>query len=116
MGKSQKTTTAHRQIRISNQALQNINEAIGYIAFVAHAPKTAVKVGDVVFATIDRIAKNPLAFKECEELPTKARMYRRALCYSWVLIYRVTESEIIILGLIHAARRPSAIRKLRRIK
>jgi plasmid stabilization system protein ParE len=76
----------------------------------------AIKFGDALFPTIDRIGRNPLAFKECEELPTKSRMYRRVICYSWVIIYKVTDIEIIILGIIHSASRPSARKKLRRIK
>lgn len=116
MGKPQKTPSTPRQVRISTNALQNVNEVTGYIAFIAQAPATAIKVGDAIYAAIDRIERNPLAFRECEELPTTSKKYRRALCYSWVIIYKVTDTEIIILGIIHSARRPSAIRKLRRIK
>lgn len=116
MGKSQKTSPEPRQIRISVSALQNINEVTGYIAFVSQSPVNAIKVGDAIFSTIDRIEKNPLAFKECEELPTKSKMYRRAVCYSWIIVYKVTDTEIIILGVIHGARRPSYIKKLRTVK
>lgn len=82
MGKSQKTSSEPRQIRISVSALQNINEVTGYIAFVSQSPANAIKVGDALFSTIGWIEKNPLAFKECEELPTRSKMYRRAVCYS----------------------------------
>ncbi len=116
MGKSQKTPPVSRQVRISISALQNINEVTGYIAFVSQSPANAIKVGDAIFATIDRIERNPLAFKECEDLPTKSKMYRRALCYSWVIIYKITDTEIIVLGIIHGARRPSASKKLRQVK
>jgi len=77
---------------------------------------TAVKVGDAIFAKIDRIARNPMAFKECVEIPTKTKMYRRAVCLSWIIIYKLTDAEIIILGIIHGARRPSKIRNLRKVK
>ena len=116
MGTPQKTTPTVRQVRISEQALQNINEVTGYIAFIAQSPANAIKVGDALFATINRIERNPFAFKECEELPTKAKLYRRAVCYSWVIIYKITDTEIIILGIIHSARRPSKIKKLRKIQ
>lgn len=116
MGTPQKTSPGTRQVRITISALQNINEVTGYIAFVSQSPANAIKVGDAIFNTIDRIEKNPLAFKECEELSTKSKLYRRALCYSWVIIYKITETEIIILGIIHAARRPSSIKKLRKVK
>ena len=42
-------------IRISNNAYQNINEITGYIAFVKYQPLNAMKVGDAIFAVIDRI-------------------------------------------------------------
>jgi plasmid stabilization system protein ParE len=74
------------QVRISVNALQNIEEITGYIAFVNQQPLNAIKVGDALFKTMDRIAINPLAFRECEELPTKTKMYRRAACYSWWII------------------------------
>jgi len=77
---------------------------------------TAAKVGDSVFKTIDRIANNPFAFRECEEIRTKTKMYRRAVCLSWFIIYRVKTNEITILGIIHQSRRPSGRGKLRKIK
>ena len=44
--------------------------------------ENAIKIGDTIFNTIDRIAENPFAFKECEELPTKNKIYRKAICKS----------------------------------
>lgn len=117
MGTSSKATISRsREVRISSQAFQNINEVTGYIAFVDQSPLNAIKVGDALFQTIDRIERNPLAFKECRELPTKSKMYRHAVCYSWTIIYKITDIEIIILGVIHGARRPSAIKSLRKIR
>lgn len=117
MDSQKKTPSANsRQVRISIEALQNINEITGYIAFVEKAPLTAIKVGDIIFATISRIERNPTAFKECEEISTKTKMYRRAVCFSWIIIYKITDTEIIILGIIHAARRYSKIRHLRKVK
>jgi plasmid stabilization system protein ParE len=116
MGPQEKTTPKNYQVRVSVNAIQNIEEITGYIAFVNQQPLNAVKVGDALFATIDRISRNPLAFKECEELPTKAKMYRRATCFSWLIIYRIMAKQIVILGVIHSSRRPSRIKSLRKIK
>ena len=66
MDRSKKTTPKTYQVRISVNALQNIEEITGYIAFVNLQPLNAIKVGDALFKTIDRIAFNPLAFRECE--------------------------------------------------
>jgi plasmid stabilization system protein ParE len=116
MGPQEKTTPKNYQVRISVNALQNIEEITGYIAFVNQQPLNAIKLGDAFFATIDRISLNPLAFRECEELPTKAKIYRRATCFSWLLIYRIGGDQIVILGVIHSSRRPSRIKSLRKIK
>ena len=68
MGRQKKTTTETYPLRISINALQNIDEITGYIAFINHQPLNAIKVGDALFKSFDKIASYPFAFKECEEL------------------------------------------------
>jgi len=116
MGLQEKAASKNYEVRVSANALQNIEEITGYIAFVNQQPLNAAKVGDALFATIDRITLNPFAFRECEEIPTKDKIYRRATCLSWYIIYRVNDGEILVLGVIHCSRRPSRIRSLRKIK
>jgi plasmid stabilization system protein ParE len=71
MGHQEKATPKSYEVRVSINALQNIEEITGYIAFVKQQPLNAIKVGDALFATIDHISVNPFAFREGEELPTK---------------------------------------------
>lgn len=115
MAKQKKAIATTRKVRVSNIALQNINEITGYIAFVNQQPLNSTKVGDAFFRLFDRIEQNPFAFKECIELRTKTKMYRQAVCYSWLVIYKITTPEIIILGIIHGSRKPSRIRPLRKV-
>jgi plasmid stabilization system protein ParE len=103
-------------LRISDNALQNIDDITGYIAYIKHQPLAAIRVGDKIFQTIDRIEKNPLAFRECWEIPTKTKIYRQAVCMSWLIIYKVKANQIVILGIIHSSRKPSRIRSLKKIK
>jgi plasmid stabilization system protein ParE len=116
MGNKKKTIAKTYKVKISLNALQHLDEITGYIAFIRQQPLNALKVGDAFFEITERIALNPFAFRECEEIPTKNRIYRRAICYSWSIIYRVKDDEVLILGLIHHSRRPAKIRKLRKIK
>ena len=116
MGKQKKATSATYQVRISENAIKNIDEITGYIAFINHEPMNAIKVGDSIMEAILRIELNPLAFRECDELATKSKMYRRAICLSWLIIYKITSSQIIILGIIHTSKKPSSIKMLRKIK
>ena len=116
MGKQTQTTTATYQIRLSDNAVQNINEITGYIAFINHQPLNAIKVGDTFFKAISKIEQNPYAAKECRLIPTKLKMYRQKRCLSWYIIYKIVAPQITILGIIHTARKPSKIKALRKVK
>lgn len=63
MAKQKKTIATTRQIRVSVNAVQNINEITGYIAFVNHQPLNAIKVGDAFFSLFDRIQQIHLYLK-----------------------------------------------------
>ena len=116
MGKQEKTIATAYQVSLTDTAILNIDEITGYIAFINQQPLNAIKVGDAIFETIERIRNNPFAYKECEEIATKTKMYRKATCYSWYIIYKVVDTSIKILGIIHASRKPSKIKKLRSVK
>ena len=68
----EKTPTTY-QVRVTENAQQDIDYITGYIAFINHQPLNAIRVGDALFETIDRIGQNPLAFRECEEILTAGR-------------------------------------------
>ncbi len=116
MGHSKEKTPEAYSIRISDNVLRNIDDITGYIAYIKHQPLTAIRVGDKIFETIDRIEKNPLSFRECREIPTKTKIYRQAVCMRWIIIYTVKASQIVILGIIHSSRKSSRIRNLRMVK
>ena len=73
MGSTKGKAPKSYSIKVSENALKNMNDITGYIAYFKHQPLNAIHVGDKIFETIDRIEKNPLAFRECEEIPTKYR-------------------------------------------
>jgi plasmid stabilization system protein ParE len=114
MASTKKETRKAYPVRLSENTLQNINEITGYIAFINHQPLNAIRVGDRIFETIDHIGQNPYSFSECEEIPTKTKIYRKAVCLSWLIIYKIKPSEIIILGILHSSRKPSKIKAIKR--
>ena len=116
MGKSEEEAPKTYSLRITEHASQNIDFITGYIAYIRHEPLNAIRVGDEIFKTIDRIKKNPLVFRECEEIPTRNKIYRKAVCLSWLIIYKIDSDNIVILGIIHGHRRPSRIRGIRKAK
>jgi plasmid stabilization system protein ParE len=116
MGTTKEKTPKTYSLRITDRTLQNIDDITGYIAYIRHEPLNAIRVGDEIFKTIDRIERNPMAFRECEEIPTTGKIYRKAVCLSWLIIYKIKKDEIIILGIIHSSRRTSRIKALRKTK
>lgn len=116
MARKKKTITKEYKVRVSTNALQNIDEITGYIAFIGLQPANAIKVGDEIFKVIEKIGQHPYAYKECEEIATATKIYRRAICLSWRIIYKIDAAEITVLGIIHKSRKPSAIKPLRKIK
>lgn len=92
MGNAKEKAPKAYSIRVTENALQNIDDITGYIAYIKHQPLNAIHVGDKIFETIDRIEHNPLVFRECEEIPTKTKMYRKAVCMSWFIIYKIQNS------------------------
>jgi plasmid stabilization system protein ParE len=116
MGNQEEKTSKSYSVRITENAIQNIDDITGYIAYINHQPINAIRVGNAIFETIDRIGANPFAFRECEEIPTQNKIYRKAVCQSWLIIYRIKNNEIIIIGIIYGSRRASKIRGLKKIK
>jgi plasmid stabilization system protein ParE len=116
MGSTKEKAPKTYSIRVTQNALQNIDDITGYIAYIKHQPLNAIRVGDRIFETIDHIEQNPLAFRECEEIPTKTKIYRKAVCMSWLIIYKIKDSEVVVLGIIHGSRRVSKIRSLKKVK
>ncbi|MGE4289203.1 MAG: type II toxin-antitoxin system RelE/ParE family toxin [Salinivirgaceae bacterium] len=115
MGNTKEKAPKTYTLRVAKNALQNIDDITGYIAYIKHQPLNAIRVGDKIFETINRIEQNPLAFRVCEKIPTKTKIYRQAVCMSWLIIYRIKASEIVVLGIIYGSRRVSKVRKLRKV-
>lgn len=116
MGSTKKKTRKTYSLRITENALQNIDDITGYIAFLKHEPLNAIRVGNKLFETINRIEQNPMAFRECDEIPTITKIYRKAVCMSWLIIYKIKSSEIVVLGIIHSSRKSSSIKTLKNVK
>jgi plasmid stabilization system protein ParE len=73
MGETKREAPKTYSLRVSGNALENIEDITAYIAFTQHQPLNAIRVGDKLFATIEWIGQNPLVFRECEEIPTRPK-------------------------------------------
>ncbi|HTE28006.1 type II toxin-antitoxin system RelE/ParE family toxin [Flavitalea sp.] len=116
MGQKEKSTEKARKVRVLNSAFQDIEDISDFIAIANQQPLNAIKVVETIWQTITKIEQNPFAFRECEQIPTKTKIYRRAVCLSWLIVYKITANEIIILGVIHSARNPIRIQGIKKNK
>jgi len=55
MGRKKATIEKAYQIRLSENAVRNIDEIIDYIALIKHQPLNAIKVGDAIYGAIQKI-------------------------------------------------------------
>lgn len=116
MGKKESETPKPFRLSISLPALNDLDEITDFIAYVNAQPLNAVKAGDAIFDTIEKIRKAPFAYKKCEAIFAKTKTHHQAVCLSWRIIYKIMKSEIRVLGIIHGARRPAVVKKLRKRK
>ncbi len=114
MGEKEKRTFKKYKVSITENPSRNIDEITGYIAFLKKEPLNAARIGDIFFSVLERIELNPFAFKECPELKTKSRIYRQAKCSSWIIIYKTNLQHVLILGILHAARKPGEKKLLKK--
>lgn len=69
-----------------------------------------------IWQLIDSLSHNYLLFPECRFLTTKSKMYRWIILESHVIVYRITESQIEVLRMLHTKRSISEIKLSRKIQ
>jgi plasmid stabilization system protein ParE len=111
MEQDEKRNLQDRKVTVIDEALQDLREIVEFIAVNKNQPLNAQNIENEVWETIERIGRTPFAFKEYEHAPTKGKMYRQANCLSWLIVYKITQSEIVVLEIVHV----STIRLSRRI-
>lgn len=93
------------KVRYTKRALVQIDEVLTYIE--AHSPQGAGHLRDRIVALIALLQDHPHAGRQT----TRAYVRRLAVNpYPYLMDYRVTETEIVIMRFRHAARRPPRTR------
>ena len=89
------------KVRYTRRALRQLAEILGYID--ARSPRGADDVKRRIQVVIGLLADHPDSGRL-----TNKRDIRRAVVrpYPYVIFYRTAETEIVILGVRHVARRP----------
>jgi len=92
------------KIRYTLPALTDLNSVLDYIA--SRSPQGARRVQERIRAVIDLIALHPQIGRRTSE-PAIRRMLTTP--YPYLIFYEVTDSEVIVHAVRHAARDPSGM-------
>lgn len=65
---------------------------------------------------IDKLSTEYLLPPECKFLVTKSAMYRNLIHGNYLAIYRITQTRIEVLNIIHGSKNISFIKAIRKIK
>jgi plasmid stabilization system protein ParE len=87
--------------RYSKFALFELDEIFNYIA--KNSPAGAEQVERRVRSVVDRIARHPKAAQQVQDRPSVLRV--PLVRYPYVIYYTVQANEVVILRIIHGARR-----------
>ena len=104
-----------RKIIIKQEFPKLVEEIALYIA--KNSPQNARKFVVGINPQLDIIAQNPLLYPKEFVFKSKRGLYRFCLYMeSWKIIFKVLDGMLVFLGIIHTARHPAQIKKLRTTK
>lgn len=93
MGSQKEKTPKSFTVRLTENALQNIDDITGYIAYINHQPLNAIRIGEAIYDTIERISQNPFSFRECEEIPTPGKISEKLFVKAGLLSIELTPQK-----------------------
>ncbi len=82
-----------------------------YIALVNEQPTNALKIAEGINRTLYKIVSNPLMYAQCENLPTKTKLYREALYKTWLIVFKIVGYEVVILGVLSCKQAPTTFKR-----
>jgi plasmid stabilization system protein ParE len=113
MGKEKIGYSKPYTLIISQKYYDDLEQIVDYIEFVKLQPFNAIKVGNGIQDTMNKIILNPTIYAECENIPTKSKIYREAGYKSWLIVFKLKGDAVTILGVLSGKRKPSSFRKIK---
>jgi plasmid stabilization system protein ParE len=113
MGKEKIGDSSSYALIISQRYYDDLEQIVDYIEFVKLQPINAIKVGDGIQKTMNKIILNPTIYAECENIPTKSKIYREAGYKSWLIVFKLKGQIVTILGVLSGKRKSSTFKKIK---
>lgn len=92
------------RLRYTSEALADLAQVLGGLA--GHSPQGAKRVRARIRKAVALLAEHPFSGQRTS-YPTMRRVVLAP--YPYLIFYRVTETEMVVLGVRHAARDPAAM-------
>ena len=96
---------------VNDKYFIDLKKILDYIAIIQKQPLNAIKISVGINATMNKIILNPTIYSECENIPTKSKIYREAVYKTWQIVFKLKGNKITILGVINGKRKPAFFRK-----
>ena len=104
-----------KEVVTSKDYEENLIEILEYtIETYGHAQ--ACKYFNTISHHVERLDSFYTYYPECRHIPTKSRMYRNIILDAHLIIYRITDTRIEVLDIVHGASSISKIRRVRKIR
>jgi toxin ParE1/3/4 len=107
--------TKELQVRISKEFNIDLDDIYQYGIETFGLRQVQIYENEI-WQLVDSLSHNYLLFPECRHLPTKSKMYRWIILDAHLIIYRITESEIQVLRIIHEKRSITNIKAIRSVR
>ena len=104
-----------KQIKISDRFYESF-EKIYDFGFETFGYFQAERYRQKIRASLDTLPERYLLYPECRHIPTQSRMYRNVILDAHLIIYRITNTRIEVLDIIHSASSIGKIRGVRKIR
>jgi hypothetical protein len=59
-----------------------------------------------------KIPENPMIYAKCENLSSASNIYKEARYKSWLIIFKVKNNSVTILGVLSSKQKPSSFKKI----
>lgn len=91
------------QVRLSEEFNLDLDDIYQY-GIETFGTRQAEKYEYEIWRLINSLSHNYLLFPECRHLPTKTKIYRWIILETHLIIYRICETEVQVLRIIHSKR------------
>ena len=98
---------------VKGKYFTDLRKILDYIAIKQKQPLNAIKVSFGINCTMNKIIMNPTIYAECENIPTKSKIYREAVYKTWQIIFKLKGNKVTILGVLSGKRKPSRFREIK---